>query len=286
MKKPVLVGLAILGVTACFVSSCSGTKSNNQASGGTSNGGDTSTGGKTSPSDSGTDSGTQCVATVEHDVDGAVTRYGASDPEQSVLLDVGGYYSQSSNLQGYCFTVSDSTDDNLAGGTSTFDPPCGKAGPCFTVASGLCATAQLDKANGSISWGGGIGCNLAQAQSSSSNTFTAVTGKTSMTISVSGCKVPTTLQMQLNVGNPPLDADSGKYGDGYFCKVVTLSSPDSHGVRTATFNLADLRQDCWNPGGPLFNAATMYVTAMQAQISALDTGTSSWDFCISKWTID
>jgi hypothetical protein len=286
MKKPLLVGLTILGAAACLISSCSGTKSNNQASGGTSNGGETSTGSATSHSDSGTDAGTQCDAKVKYDADGGVIQYGASDPEQSVLLDAGGFYSQSTDLHGYCFTVSDSTDDNLAGGTSTFDPPCGKTGPCFTVASGLCATAQLDQANGSISWGGGIGCNLAQAQSSSSNTFTAVTGKTSMTISVSGCKVPTTLQMQLNVGNPPFDADAGKYGDGYFCKVVTLSSPDSHGVRTATFNLADLRQDCWNPGGAVFDASSMYVTAMQAQVSALAASTSDWDFCISKWTID
>ena len=285
MRKPVLLGLVGLGAIACFALGCSSSQSNNTATGGTSSNGGTggTNGGSTSKVTA--TGGASCQSTVQYDADGGVVQYGASDPERSVTLDVGGFYSQSAEFHGYCFTVSDSTDDNLTGGTSKFNPPCGKTGPCFTVPSGLCATAQIDKANGAVSWGGGIGCNLAQAQGAS-NTFVAVAGKTTMTISVIGCKTPDTLQMQLNVGNPPYDADAGKYGDGYFCKVIKLSAPDANGVRTSTFNLSELSQDCWNPGGPVFDASTMLVTAMQAQISAIDSGPTNWDFCISKWTLD
>jgi len=232
------------------------------------------------------DSSPVCFAPIQYDADGGVIRYGASDPAQSVVLEAGGFYAPSPELHGYCFSVSDSTDDNPTAGTSTVDPTCGKTGPCFTAASGLCATAHIDKANGPSSWGVGVGCNLAQAPTAGAqNTYTSLPGKTSMTIAVSGCKIPDSLQMQLNVGNPPMD-NAGRYGDGYFCKVVTLSVPDALGVRSATFQLSDLMQDCWNGSGLMFDVSTMIVTAMQIQISAEDSGPTSWDFCISKWTID
>ncbi len=243
------------------------------------------------PFNSGSNAPNACAeydAGIIYDQDGGVIRYGATDPQYSVVLDVGGFYAMpSSNYHGYCFTFSDSTD-NTPGGTSTITPPCGNTGPCYTVASGLCSTAILDKANGSISWGGGIGCNLNQKQGTGTRAgYTALTGMTSVTVEVYGCKVPDKLQLQINISNPPIDPDSGILGDGYFCNIATLSAPDANGMRGATVPITSLKQDCWNPGPlPALDPSLMTATSIQVQLNSDPAKVTTWDFCISKLLIE
>ena len=293
MNKPTILGLVFWGVTGCLLVSCSGSKSNSSGSGGqTSSSGGSEAGGGPSKSDGGPEGGSAAQACPNPGVDaktedGGLVSIGASDPLDSTPLQEGGYYAMpSGTYSGYCFTYSDSVPPNT--GTSTMYPPCGNSPTCFTQASGLCPVANLALGS-TIDWGGGIGCNLGQAKAtatatSPSPTYVAITGKTSMTISVTGCKVPAQLQLQLNVGNPDKN-DAGQYGDGYYCKLTTLT-PDGKGNMTATVQLNDLQQDCWQAGGPLLDPSTKLVASMQAQINALTTAASVWDFCVSKWTID
>jgi hypothetical protein len=215
------------------------------------------------------------------DEDGGLVRIGATNPDKSVTLDVGGYYKMpSTSYQGYCFAFA----DDFSPGGSTIFPPCGTTGPCFTVDTGLCAVANIGIANGSHVYGAAIGCNLKQVQNTTFANYADVSGKTSVTVAVYGCQVPDQLQVQLNVANPPM-TDAGLYGDGYFCNIATLSAPDSNGIRSVTIPIGSFREDCWNPGGPLLDPSSMLVTSLQAQISAVATQTV-WDFCISKLSID
>ncbi len=295
MNKTAILGAALLCGIGYLAASCSGTKSNNAGSGGTENGGNSSTGGSTSrdggTSDAGSDVPAYCSqykGGIEYDIDGGVTRYGASDPADSIVLDVGGYYAMpGTNYHGYCFTFSDSTD-NTVGGTLLASPPCGNTGPCYTVASGLCSTLTLDKANGSISWGGGIGCSLHQAQASGATAgYTDIIGKTSVTVAVSGCKVPKVLQVQLNVTNPPFD-DAGVLGDGYYCNQATLPAhPDANGVYSVTIPMSSFVQDCWNGvKTPVLDPATNTVKSLQVQVNSDPSNVTDWDFCISKLSIN
>jgi hypothetical protein len=182
----------------------------------------------------------------------------------------------SSSYQGYCFTYGD-----LNG--STLYPPCGTTGPCFTLATGLCLSANLGSGS-ATTWGGGFGCNLNQPTGTTTALYTDITGKASLTIGVVGCKIPDQLQMQLNVANPPASS-SGVPGSGYFCKVADLSAPDANGVRSATIKLTDLTEDCWLGGGPSLDPVTMKVVSVQGQINAITGVASTWDFCLSQLTI-
>ena len=295
MNKPVIVGAILLCSIGYFVSSCSSTKTNNAGNGGADNGGSGSTGGSSSHAGSASDAGSDVPAYcsqyqggIEKDPDGGVIRYGASDPAQSLVLDVGGYYAMpGTTYHGYCFTFSDSTD-NTVGGTSQVSPPCGTTGPCYTVASGLCSTMTLDKANSNISWGGGIGCSLHQAQASGATAgYTDIIGKTSVTVTVAGCKVPKVLQVQLNVTNPPFD-DAGVLGDGYYCNQATLPEhPDANGIYKVTITMTSFIQDCWNGlKTPVLDPATHTVKSLQVQVNSDPLNVTNWDFCISKLSID
>lgn len=105
-----------------------------------------------------------------------------------------------------------------------------------------------------------------------------------MTITVAGCKVPSQLQMQLNVGNPDYDDTTQQYGSGRYCKLVTLT-PDGEGNMTARVELTDLVQDCWQSNSPTLDPSTKLVASMQAQINASALATT-YDFCINNWTIE
>ncbi len=295
MNKTAILGAALLCGIGYLAASCSGTKTNNAGSGGANNGGNT---GGSSSQDSGTDAGSDVPAYcsqykggIEYDPDGGVIRYGASDPEDSLTLDVGGYYNMPPGppyqYHGYCFTFSDSTD-NTVGGTSTASPPCGTTGPCYTVASGLCSTMKLDQAYGSVSWGAGVGCSLHQGQASTATAgYTDIIGKTSVTVGVYGCKVPKVLQIQLNVTNPPFD-DAGVLGDGYYCNRATLPEhPDANGIYTVTIPMTSFIEDCWNAlTYPVIDPATHTVKSIQVQVSSDPSKATDWDFCISKLLIN
>jgi hypothetical protein len=208
--------------------------------------------------------------------DGGLIQIGSSDQSTSITLQEGGFYSMSSKYQGYCFTYDDKNG-------STLYPPCGTTGPCFTQATGLCLSANLG-AGSVATWGGGFGCNLDQPSGTSTALYTDITGKASLTVGVTGCKIPDQLQMQLNVANPPA-TPAGVPGSGYFCKRANLSPPDANGVRSVTIPLTDLTEDCWNDGGPTLDPATMFVVSVQGQINATEGIASDWDFCISQLSI-
>lgn len=290
MNKPVIIGAALLFGVGCFVSSCSSSKSNNSGSGGAdSSGGSGATGG--AAADAGSDVPAYCkdyAGGIEYDPDGGVTRYGASDPADSLVLDVGAYYSMpGTSYHGYCYTFSDSTD-NTVGGTSKVIPPCGTTGPCYTVASGLCSTMDLDVAKSNISWGGGIGCSLHQAQTSGSTPgYTDLIDKSSLRVGVAGCKVPKTLQVGFSVSNPPY-SEAGVLGDGIYCNQVKLPAhPDANGVYEVSVPLTNIVEDCWNGlKVPALDPANNTVTNVQVQVNSDTAAETTWDFCITKLLIE
>ena len=68
---------------------------------------------------------------------------------------------------------------------------------------------------------------------------------------------------------------------------VTLSGPDASGVRSATINLQDFREDCWTGTGALLDPSTVAVRDIEVEVynaNQLSTPTT-WDFCISQLTI-
>jgi hypothetical protein len=310
MNKPAIIGALLLGVAGYAAASCSSkndkgtTSTGGQSSntgGGTSTGGQSSNAGGGNSATGGTSTGGSLAtggslpfecghadASAEFGEAGLV-RVGYTDPQRSIVLQEGGHYSMPNSgpdsgpdprFKGYCFTYDDKNG-------STFYPPCGQDSdggyrPCFTAATGLCVSANLGL--GSVNtWGGGFGCNLGQVPNGS-DLYVDVLGITSLTISVYGCAVPDQLQVQLNVVNAPAD-DAGTPGSGRFCNRATLGDPDANGVRSVTVPLAQLQQDCWLTGGPMFDASTMYVRSIQAQVNAIDGRATNWDFCVSQWTL-
>src|SRR5512142_2604426 len=132
MNKTAILGLVLLGGAGCFVASCSSdTKSNNgsggqpatEAGGQTSAGGSASSGG-TQAATSGTTGGSTAApaphcdgAGVEPErVDSGLVQIGGTDPVNSLPLDVGGFYAQSTDYKGYCFTYA----DNKTNGSTIF----------------------------------------------------------------------------------------------------------------------------------------------------------------------
>jgi hypothetical protein len=258
MKKPTVFAFSLVGLMACAAAGCAGTPAH-------------------APDASASPSKNCKASTTAPDFnDGGLIQIGSSDQSASIPLQEGGFYTMSTKYQGYCFTYDDKSG-------STLYPPCGTTGPCFTQATGLCLSAKLG--SGSVAtWGGGFGCNLDQQSGASSALYTDITDKTSLTVGVTGCKIPDQLQMQLNVANPPA-TPAGIPGSGYFCKRADLSPPDANGVRSVTIQLTDLTEDCWNDGGPKLDPATMYVVSVQGQINAIEGIASDWDFCVSQLSI-
>jgi hypothetical protein len=296
MNKALTYSAIVLVATGAFVASC-GTKSDGSsttlpnATGGQSNtGGSSSAGGAATggAATGGTTMKPVCAteAAAGHSyVDGGLVQIGQTIPTDSVKLDVGGFYAMSSEYHGYCYTIADKYDPETG---SFLFPPCGTAvgAECFTADTGLCTTASLGAANGSKVWGGGIGCSIGQAQGTTYSGPASLVGKTSLTIEIYGCKIPTKLQMQLTQFNTTLD-DAGVLGSGYFCKLVDLSPPDANGRSRATVNFADLKQDCWNSGIlPTLDPSTMTAKNIQLQINSDPTARTEWDFCVSKLSID
>jgi hypothetical protein len=197
----------------------------------------------------------------------------------SVVLGDGGHYAMpNTTYRGSCWTFEDQ------GGSSVF-PPCRTDGSCFTPATGLCVSASLPPGS-ATAWGVGFGCSLNQAaEPGAAPLSTSVAGMTRLTIGVYGCAVPAELQVQLNVVNSPSD-DAGIPGSGYFCRRATLGPADANGVRTATVQLTELVQDCWVPGGLVFEPATMNAKSVQVQINAPEGQASSWDLCVSKLSLE
>jgi hypothetical protein len=261
-------------------SSNSGGQSSNSGGAPSNTGGGTSAGGEGASSGGGSTTCSSAAGTpAKFDDDGGLTKIGATDPAKSVVLQDGGYYAMpNTKYQGYCFTYADT-------GGSTVYPPCGTTGPCFTLPSGLCLSANMPPGS-ATAWGGGFGCSLNQATVAGAVALIAdVIGMNSITIGVYGCSMPDQLQIQLNVVNPPIDVDSGAPGTGYFCNRAILGPADANGVRSVTVPLTDLRQDCWLTGGPVFDPATMSVRSIQAQVNATENLASNWDFCVSQLSI-
>jgi hypothetical protein len=259
MKKPTLFGFSLVGLVACAAAGCAGSGS--------------------SGTDASAAASKNCNAATNAPVsnDGGLIQIGSSDQSTSIMLQEGGFYAMpSGKYQGYCFTYDDKSG-------STLYPPCGTTGPCFTQATGLCLSANLG-AGSVATWGGGFGCNLSQPSGTSTALYTDITGKTSLTVGVTGCKIPDQLQMQLNVANPPA-TPAGIPGSGYFCKRANLSPPDANGMRSVTIQLTELTEDCWLDGGPKLDPATMYVVSVQGQINAIESTPSNWDFCVSQLSI-
>jgi hypothetical protein len=286
MNKPAILGAALLGTLAYAIVSCNG--SDNKTTNGTGGQGP-GTGGSSSVdsgSPSGGDSGTsdECsdVGASPTFEDGGLFSIGGTDPSKGVTLAPGGFYAMpSTSYQGYCFTFADNFDPD----GSTMYPPCGTTGPCFTDVSGLCPTANLGVATGSTIWGGGVGCNLNQKQGAGTYVFDSdVTGKTSITVSVFGCKVPAILRIQLNVRSMP-SRDAAIPDSGYFCKDATLKR-DTNGMMSGTVLIGDLIQDCWNGTGLKLDTATMKPTSIQVQLNSDTAKRTTFDFCISKMSID
>jgi hypothetical protein len=303
MNKPVIFGALLLGVAGLVAASCSSNKNNTtgpsaNASGGTTAAGDAGTGGGATggaPSDAASDvlpfACGHWDASVKLNEEGGLVQIGYTDPSKSVTLAEGGYYAMpGTTYKGYCWTYKD------AGGVSAIYPPCGTPQadaappPCFTQSTGLCISANWGAGSAS-NWGGGFGCSLNQGTAAGAAALnTDVIGKTSLTIGVYGCLVPDQLQVQLNVSNPPSD-DAGTPGSGYFCNRANLGPPDANGIRSVTVQLADLAQDCWmtgdagTPTGPKFDAATMVVKSIQAQVNAPTGVRSDWDLCVSQLSI-
>ena len=159
----------------------------------------------------------------------------------------------SSTYHGQCYTIA---DDYTPGGSTTY-PPCGSSPdggappPCFTVDTGLCVTQNLGIASGSNVWGAGVGCDH---KSSLGGTYIGradISGKTSLTVGVYGCEMPTKMQVQVNMhyGTGPAPVDGGAPGTGYFCEVVNTPKPDANGISTVTVKLTDLIQNSWDSSG-------------------------------------
>lgn len=257
MKKPTVFGFSLVGLVACAGAGCASSPS----------------------SDAGAPSSKNCKASIvaPFSDDAGLIQIGSSDQSTSISLQEGGFYAMpSTKFQGYCFTYDDKSG-------STLYPPCGTTGPCFTQATGLCLSAKLG--SGSVAtWGGGFGCSLSQASGTTTPLYTDIIGKTSLTVGVTGCKIPDQLQMQLNVANPPA-TPAGIPGSGYFCKRANLSPPDANGVRSVTIQLTELTQDCWTAGGPTLDPATMSVLSVQGQINAIEGTPTNWDVCVSQLSI-
>jgi hypothetical protein len=306
MKKSVVLGVLILGAAGYAAASCAsndnkssstlmptgGQSSNAGSSAGGSHAGTTSTGGSSAGSSG--DSGPPFAcghadASAEFSQEGGLVRVGYTDPARSVTLGDGGYYAMpGGNYKGYCFTYTDKAGSYLY-------PPCGQDAdggylPCFTLSTGMCLSASLGSGS-ATTWGGGFGCNLNQGTASGAAALnTNVQNMQSITIGVYGCAIPSELQLQLNVSNPPSN-DAGTPGSGYFCYRTALGAADASGVRSATFDFTKLVQDCWvtndagQQTGPVFDPATMNVKSIQVQVNALDGKASNWDFCVSQLSI-
>ncbi|HEY5959513.1 MAG TPA: hypothetical protein VIV60_23310 [Polyangiaceae bacterium] len=213
--------------------------------------------------------------------DEGLIRVGATNPENSVPLDVGGFFARGDN-QGFCFTYADAKPDG-----STAFPPCGGTGKeCFTKESGLCATAKLGVASSDV-WGAGIGCALNQASTAgAASDRVSLVGKSSISVEVYGCKTPAHLRLQLNIYPPIFDEDAGKLHSGYYCGDVDLSESDSNGARKGTIEIAKLREDCWTGTGLLLDPANQTAESIQLQINADAKETTEYDFCVSKFALE
>lgn len=288
MNKPAIVGAILLCGMGYFVASCSSSSSkNNAGSGGQpGTGGATATGGS---HDAGTPDSSaplppQCDGTNvgPERVDGGLVQIGNTNPASSISLDVGGYY-RSGDYHGYCFGYA----DGIANIGSTIFPPCGGNGnECFTKDSGLCVTASLGVASSSI-WGAGIGCSLGEDQTGGkSPADVSLVGKTSLSVEVYGCSVPSLLRLQVNVDPPIYDAVNNVLHSGYYCADVTLSAPDSNGARQGSVALSQLQEDCWNATALYLDTSTQTAKSIQLQINADTVKRTSWDFCVSKFELD
>jgi hypothetical protein len=150
----------------------------------------------------------------------------------------------------------------------------------------LCVTTSLGVATADI-WGSGIGCSLNEDQTTGkAGDPVSIAGLTSMAIEIYGCNTPKQLRLQINVDPPIYEPDPiDKLHSGYYCGDVTLSSPDSNGVRTGTIEIAKLREDCWTGTGLLINTTTQTAKSMQLQINA-GAQRTDFDFCVSKFVMN
>jgi hypothetical protein len=292
MNKTAFLGLVLLGGVGYCVASCSSdTKSNNNnnaATGGeTSIGGTVSTGGTTSPTTGATGGSTSAPnpycdgANLQPErFDGGLVQMGGTDPVNSIPLDVGGFYAQSDEYKGYCFTYADGKTDG-----STIFPPCGGNGnECFTKDTKLCVTAALGVASSSV-WGAGIGCSLNEdKETGKAGDPVSLVGKTSVSVEVYGCNVPSKLRLQINVDPPDYNADTDKLMSGYFCQDVTLSEPDANGARKGTVQISDLQEDCWDKTNRKVDTSKHTAKSIQLQVNA-ETSKKNYDFCVSKFEL-
>ena len=289
MKQTAILGMVLLGAIGYGSASCGSDKSSTATGSGgqpSNSGGSSSTGGSTTSSttaDSGSPVPPYCEGTgIEPErFDAGLVQIGATDPKNSVPLDVGGFFARGDN-QGYCFTYADAKPNG-----STAFPPCGGTGKeCFTKESGLCATAKLGVASSDV-WGAGIGCTLNQASTAGAVADrVSLVGKSSVSVEVYGCKTPAQLRLQLNIYPPIYDEDAGKLHSGYYCGDVSLSAPDANGARKGSIEIAKLREDCWTGTGLLLDSANQTAESIQLQINADKTQITEYDFCVSKLALE
>jgi hypothetical protein len=199
---------------------------------------------------------------------GGVATATGGGPANSVSLQAGGYYQMSTTYFGYCFTSSDKAG-------STITPPCGTGNPCFTPATGVCASGTIAVNDTSYSkWGIAVGCNIAQPTNSTGNPPTTTLSPT-LTVHVTlsanaGSTLPTSLRIQVGDG-------SGTEATTY-CGTLTLSGG------TGSVVLSSLKTKCWDTTGTAFTATTP-VANVQVQALSNTTATQPFNFCISALTI-
>lgn len=296
MKQTAILGLVLMGAVGYGFAGCGSdnksspvTGSGGQPSntgGSSSAGGLSSTGGSTTSSTTSTGGSSvtpNCDTTSAgpERFDAGLVQIGATDPKNSVPLDVGGFFARGDH-KGYCFTYADAKPDG-----STVFPPCGGVGKeCFTKESGLCATAKLGVASADI-WGAGIGCALNQPSTDGAVADkVSLVGKSSISVEVYGCKTPAALRLQLNIYPPIYDEAAGKLHSGYYCGDVNLSEPDANGARKGTIEIANLREDCWTGTGLLLDPANQTAESIQLQINSDKTLATEYDFCVSKLALE
>lgn len=249
-KTTILLGSFLFAASTMAACAGDGAESTTGGSGNTTGSGNTS--------GSGNKAGSSSTPTGTGNTTGSGNTSGTPPGNSSGgITTVGGYHS-SGTLKGYFWTSADSKAPGT--GTSTVMPETFESTPKI-CASGVAAKVPSDTAY-STHWGTLVGWNVNQGEMPPNDPSTAaITG--TITVGVSGSKVPSGLRIKVAVGSTD-----------YCAPLVSGSN---------TIKASDLKKECWLTAGAAY--AGEPVAAIAVQVTTNTMSTTPFDFCITEMSI-
>jgi hypothetical protein len=178
---------------------------------------------------------------------------------------VGGYHSNGT-LKGYFWTAADSKAPGT--GTSAILPAD------FSTMSKICVNGTAAKVPSdtaySTHWGALVGWNINQADMGATAGAEAPVGTApftgTLTLGISGAKVPEGLRVKVAVGSPAVD----------YCFDLKAG--------TNTIMPSDLKKECWIKTGAMAYAGQP-VAAIAVQVTTNTTSPTPFDFCVTEMSV-